>query len=123
MGSFDAAFSDGWLRISPLQPPSPAAIGVGLYPGETEALGLAVEKRAEVVLLDDGDARRRAAEIGMRFIGVLGVLLRARQAGRVPSLREEIRRLRQEARFFIAAKLEVELVVAAGENLPFGFGS
>jgi len=123
MGSFDAAFSDGWLRITPLQKPAPAAIGAGLHPGETEALGLAVEKRAEVVLLDDGDARRRAAEIGMRFIGVLGVLLRARQAGRVPSLHEEIRRLRQEARFFIAAKLEVELVIAAGENLPFGFGS
>jgi len=94
MGLLDAAFSDGWLRITPLQKPAPAAIGVGLHSGETEALGLAVEQRAEVVLLDDGDARRRAAEFGTRFIGVLCILLRAQQAGRVPSLREEIRRLR-----------------------------
>jgi len=57
------------------------------------------------------------------FIAVLGVLLRARQAGRIPSLRDEIRRLREEAGFFIAAKLEVELVIAAGENLPSWFGN
>jgi predicted nucleic acid-binding protein len=116
MGSLDAAFSEGWLRIFPLQHPADVAIGVGLHPGETAALGLAVDQHADIVLLDDGDARRRAAEIGLRFTGVLGVLLRARQAGGVPSLREEIRRLREEAHFFIAAKLELELLIAAGES-------
>ena len=116
IGLLDAAFSEGWLRVTPLQKPVPTDVGIGLHPGETEALGLAIEQHADLVLLDDGDARRRAAQIGLRFLGVLGILLRARQQGRVPSLREEIRRLREEARFFIAGKLEVELLISAGEN-------
>ena len=101
-----AAFDDGWLRIAPLRQAVPREIGAGLHVGEAEAIALAVEQRADVVLLDDGDARRRASNIGLHFIGVLGILLRARQHGRLPSLGEEIRRLREEA----------ELVVAAGEN-------
>ena len=51
----------------------------------------------------------------LRFIGVLGVLLRAKKGGQVASLREEIRRLREEARFFVARTLEVELLKAAEE--------
>jgi predicted nucleic acid-binding protein len=111
----EAAFTDGWLRVTPLREAIPREIGTGLHSGEAEAIALALEQRAELVLLDDGDARRRASEIGLRFIGVLGILLRARQHGRVASLREEIRRLREEARFFVAPKLEAELLIPAGE--------
>lgn len=115
-GVIDAAFADGWLRVTPLRQAVPRETAAGLHPGETEALALAVEQRADIVLLDDGDARRRAAEIGLHFIGVLGILLRARKQGGVPSLREAIRRLREEARFFVAPRLEVELLIAAGEQ-------
>jgi predicted nucleic acid-binding protein len=51
----------------------------------------------------------------LRFIGVLGVLLRGKKEGQISSLREEIRRLREEARFFVARALEVELLKAVGE--------
>ena len=111
-----AACADGWLRVAPLQRAVPREIGAGLHSGEAEAMALALEQSAELVLLDDGDARRRAAEIGLRFTGALGILLRASQHGHVPSLREEIRRLREEARFFVAPKLEAELLIAAGEK-------
>ena len=111
-----AAFDDGWLRITPLRHAVPPEIGAGLHAGEAEAIALAGEQRADMVLLDDGAARRRASNIGLRFIGVLGILLRARQRGRLPSLREEIRRLREEAHFFGAPKLEAEVLAAAGEK-------
>ena len=111
----DSAFADGWLRVSPLRQAVPREIADGLHSGEAEAIALALEQRADLVLLDDGDARRLASEIGLRIIGVLGILLRARQQERVASLREEIRRLREEARFFVAPSLEAELLVAAGE--------
>jgi predicted nucleic acid-binding protein len=77
----DAAFRDGWLQVSPLLRPVPGHLGAGLHAGEAEALALALERRADLALLDDGDARRRAAEAGVRISGVLGVLLRAKQNG------------------------------------------
>jgi len=112
----NAAFSDGWLRVTPLQRPVPGQIAVGLHSGEAEALALALEHRADLTLLDDGDARRCATEEGLRISGVLGILLRAKRNGQIPSLREEIRRLRVEARFFVARRLEGELIAAAGES-------
>jgi predicted nucleic acid-binding protein len=84
--------------------------------GETEALGLALEHQADSVLLDDGDARKRAAELKLRFVGVLGILLRAKLQGRFLSLHEEIRRLRAEAHFFVAVSLEAQLLTASGEE-------
>jgi predicted nucleic acid-binding protein len=111
----DEAFSDGWLQITPLQRPVPGHLGAGLHAGEAEALALALERSADLTLLDDGDARRRATEAGLRISGILGILLRAKRNGQVASLREETQRLRKEARFFVARPLERELIAAAGE--------
>jgi hypothetical protein len=111
----DQAFRDGWLQATSLLQPAPGYLGAGLHAGEAEALALAVELPADLTLLDDGDARRRAREAGLRISGILGVLLRAKRDGYIPSLREEIRRLREDARFFIARPLERELLAAAGE--------
>jgi len=55
-------------------------------------------------------------EAGLIISGVLGILLRAKRNGQVPSLREEIQRLHKEARFFVARPLERELIAAAGET-------
>ena len=114
----DAAFADGWLQVVPLRETVPREIGAVLHSGEAEAIALAVERHADLVLLDDGDARRLASKMGLHFIGVLGILLRAKQHGGVTALGEEIRRLREEARFFVALKLEMELRIAAGEEPP-----
>jgi predicted nucleic acid-binding protein len=111
----DAAFGDGWLQVTPLPRPVPGRLGAGLPAGEAEALALALERHADLTLLDDGDARNRAIEVGLKISGVLGILLRAKRNGQVHSLHEEIRRLRTEDRFFIARPLERELIAAAGE--------
>ena len=111
----DAAFGDGWLQVTPLLRPVPGHLGAGLHAGEAETLALALERSADLTLLDDGDARRRATEAGLRISGVLGILLRAKLKGHIQSLGEEIRRLRKEARFFIARPLGRELIAAAGE--------
>jgi predicted nucleic acid-binding protein len=111
----DAAFADGWLSVTSLRQAVPGEVSGGLHLGESEALGLALEQMADWVLLDDGDARCRAAQLKLLFIGVLGVLLRAKQEGQIASLAAEIRRLREEARFFVAKALEMELLKAVGE--------
>ena len=47
--------------------------------------------------------------------GVLGILLRAKATGKIPSVRAEIEALRRDARFFVAPTLEQEVLRAAGE--------
>jgi uncharacterized protein len=63
----NAAFSDGWLQVTPLLRPVPGHLGAGLHAGEAEALALALERGADLTLLDDGDAGRRATEAGLRI--------------------------------------------------------
>ena len=86
--------------------------------GEAETIALAVERQGALVLLDEADARRIAGEYAMRKTGVVGLLVRAKVEGRIPSLRRELERLRQEAGFRIADDLVRAAVEAVGEDAP-----
>ena len=56
----------------------------GLGAGETAVLSLALEMAATAVI-DDREARAAARALGFRLIGTLGVVIRARRDGRIPS--------------------------------------
>jgi predicted nucleic acid-binding protein len=49
--------------------------------GESEAIHLAKERNANLILLDDKKARRVAEEHGLTVTGTLGILLIAHQKG------------------------------------------
>jgi predicted nucleic acid-binding protein len=46
--------------------------------GEAEAIALAVEIQADRILIDERRGRKKAIELSLRPIGVLGILLRAK---------------------------------------------
>lgn len=69
-------------------------ISRSIDPGEAEVIALALELGSTDVVLDDLDARRFARRNGLQPIGTLGLLLAAKQNGLIPSLRDEIDRLR-----------------------------
>ncbi len=48
--------------------------------GEAEAIALAVGRRADLVLLDEREARLIARRLGLRVAGALGVMLRAKKS-------------------------------------------
>ena len=66
--------------------------GSGLDAGEIETIALAVEDGG-LAVLDDGPARRMAKRIGIRYIGTLGLLKRAREIGLLGQLAPEFDRL------------------------------
>jgi hypothetical protein len=67
----------------------PADLGVG----EREAIALAIEKNADLVILDDREGRKIARSRGLSVTGTIGVLVEARERSLIPSIRPELDRL------------------------------
>jgi hypothetical protein len=53
--------------------------------GEAEAIALAIELRAELILLDEMDARRIAEIFKLKKTGFIGILIAAEKAKMIPS--------------------------------------
>jgi uncharacterized protein len=64
--------------------------------GEAETIVLAREMNADWVLMDERKGRRKLGQLGLKKIGTVGILLKAKQVGLVPALRPELERLRQQ---------------------------
>lgn len=62
--------------------------------GESEAIALAMEVSAELVLLDDGKARAVAEFMGLDVSGTVGVLIQAYRIGLLADLRQTLDELR-----------------------------
>ena len=86
--------------------------------GEAEALALALEVQARLVLLDERKARRVADRLGLTSIGVIGLLLEAKKAGLVSAIHPLLFRLRDELAFFLSAPLLEKVLHVAGETAP-----
>ena len=67
----------------------PPDLGVG----EQEAIALALETKADLVVLGNWQGRRVARERGLSITGTVGVLVEARKRGVIPSVRRELDRL------------------------------
>jgi predicted nucleic acid-binding protein len=83
--------------------------------GEAEAIALMLEKRGDVLLIDERRGRRVAEREGVTVVGLLGVLTEAKRAGMIPSLREIVDDLQRVAGFRISDQLKLRLLAAAGE--------
>lgn len=83
--------------------------------GEAEAIALAVENGADLLLLDDRIARRTADQYDLQFIGLLGVLLLAKRKNIIETVRPFLMRLREEAGFWISDTLVNRILQEADE--------
>ena len=114
--AIQTAIRDQWLRIA-----SPGESGLlrlllsQLHRGEAEAIALATELKADIVLIDEQEGRQLASKIGLIVTGVLGLLLRAKRAGEIHAIKPEIHLLRSKAHFFVSSALEAKILAAAGE--------
>lgn len=86
-----------------------------LHGGEIAALSLAVERGADVVLMDEQPGRAAAAALGLKTMGLLGILMEARRRSLIPTLAPLLDRLQIEARFWIAPSLREVVLLTVGE--------
>ena len=83
--------------------------------GEAEAIVLSEELRADVLLMDEKAGRAIALERHIRVIGLLGILIRSREAGLIPALRPILQELQGPIGFWISPTLRQRTLEAVGE--------
>lgn len=83
--------------------------------GEAKTIVLALEVGADLVLLDDYEARQKARLYNLRITGTLGVPLRAKHQGKLASLKGAMEKLK-EAGFRIGGDLEQKILREAREG-------
>jgi len=69
--------------------------------GEAEGIALAIELNADLILLDEREGRHAAHRLGLRTVGVIGVLLEAKTRHNIPLVQPHLEALRHTAGFFI----------------------
>jgi predicted nucleic acid-binding protein len=106
--SFAGLFAQKWLRVVPDRTLSEEIVEWDLGAGESQVLAFASQDSGWEAALDDLDARRCAAALGISVTGTLGVLLRAKDAGLISAARPFVERL-----LHVGAHLSDELVERA----------
>mgnify|MGYP000900573029 CR=1 FL=1 len=86
-----------------------------LQAGEIAALSLAVQRKADAVLMDELAGRAAAVALELKPIGLLGILLEAKERSLISALTPLLDRLEDEAEFWISASLRNAILNAAGE--------
>ncbi len=99
-------FLSSWMIEQALPNPTDVRLHESvLHAGEREAIELALQTKADRLLLDDEPARRLAQDFGLPVTGTLGVLILGKRAGLVETVRPLIEAL-IEAEFRIDTRLK-----------------
>jgi hypothetical protein len=83
--------------------------------GEAEAIALAVEVGSALLLMDERLGRDTAQHFGIRYTGVLGILIEAKHKGLVQAIKPHLDALRDLAGFHVSEALYQRVLQDVGE--------
>jgi predicted nucleic acid-binding protein len=115
-GAHEIAQAAWVTRQSVRSTPLVAALCIELDAGEADAIALAVESNADLILLDERIGRRAAKRLGLTAVGTLGILIAAKDRGLLATVRPALDALRVNAGFWITDELYSPVLNAANEQ-------
>lgn len=82
--------------------------------GESSAIALALEIPGSTVILDDYKARKIAGQLGITYTGTIGVIIKAKKKGILPSIKPILEKIKLTD-FRLSAEIELQALKEAGE--------
>jgi predicted nucleic acid-binding protein len=113
----EISLASGWMRVIAAQDRREVArLRQRLDPGEAEAIIVAVEIKAGLILVDERRGRRLATERGLEVMGLLGVLLEAKRRGLISECKPVLDAMIDRAGFWISDELRSRVLLGVGES-------
>jgi predicted nucleic acid-binding protein len=104
-----------WIEIrQPSDNNYQSIIEVSVDKGEASAIALAIELDDCLLIIDDLKGRKFANEIGLTIIGTIGVIVDAKLAGIIPSIKPILTKIKS-TNFRITEQLEALILKRSGE--------
>ena len=104
-----------WIRVVDIKNIDlKKAFNTVLDEGESEAIVLALQESADLILLDDYEARELARTYGLKITGTIGLLIKAKYEGDISSIGEMLKKLRRTG-FWLSDDLYTKILRDEGE--------
>jgi predicted nucleic acid-binding protein len=104
-----------WIAIKePSNKNYQSIIEASLDKGEASAIALAIELDNCLLIIDDLKGRKFAHQLGLTIIGTIGVIVDAKLAGIIPSIKPILSKIKS-TNFRITDQLELLILKLAGE--------
>lgn len=78
-----------WIIIEEIEDRE-SMLNLSLDAGEGEVIQLALERKADLVILDENAGRAKAIQNKLKITGTIGILLKAKELGYINPLRNEL---------------------------------
>lgn len=105
-----------WIELIPVANRELVAkLAENLDPGESEAIALAIEIRADFLLIDENLGRATALRLGVRITGLLGLLVVAKHRKLIPAVAPHVQALLEEG-FWLSADLVARILQQVNES-------
>ena len=105
-----------WLKVeAPEDADAVRSLQKILDPGESEAIILAKERHADLLLIDERRGWKLAVQRGLSVTGLLGVLAEAKKRGLIEGCRPILDEMTRVAGFWIGIDLRARYLAAMGE--------
>lgn len=82
---------------------------------EASAIALAMETDNSLIILDDYKARKTADYNGLKVVGTIGIIIKAKQLGLIPTIKPLLEKI-SKTNFRLSKELEQEALKLAAER-------
>jgi len=105
-----------FVQLRPVRNPNKRLPGTeNLGRGEAEAISLAIELNARLLVTDDRSARLAAKRLNVPCIGLVGVLIQAKRLGKISSVRDLLRIIETKGGLYLSDAVIAEALRLADE--------